>query len=87
VNEPLQFVSNVIELQPNKKYLLIFHGADDEAMQGAMDFLNGRGFHNIVGLSLGEGQSIDVIEAPGDAHIAAEEAQPDEVDSPFIGRA
>ncbi len=67
MNEPLQAVSTVIELKPDKKYLLVFKGDDIDA-----NMLNEISQHlrdmGIVNLSISIAQDIDmeVIEAPNE---------------------
>lgn len=60
----LKSVANVIELKPNKKYLLVFSGEEPVTMDD-MDRLIMRlkkeGITG-VGLALGKGQRLEVIE-------------------------
>lgn len=61
----LQFTSNVIQLEPDKKYLLVIRGMamnhyELERIHGA---LRARGITNLV-LSLPEEADLDVIEVP-----------------------
>jgi len=61
--KPLQFVSNVVELKPDKKYLLVFKGdIPVDQLNRALDTLRSEGFHG-VGIALREGQDLQVIEA------------------------
>lgn len=64
--EALKFVSNVIELKPDKKYLLIFKGnITVHQLNGVIDHLRAQGIHS-VGIAINDGQDIQVIEAPDD---------------------
>jgi hypothetical protein len=61
---PLQFVSNVIELKPGHKYLLVFKGDISQTqLDHAMARLRASGIES-VGLALIEGAELDVIEVP-----------------------
>ena len=63
MSEPLKAVSTVIELKPDKKYLFVCKGATPEAMRGLCDFLIEHGINGAC-IDLGEGQDLQVIEAP-----------------------
>jgi hypothetical protein len=61
---PLQAVSNVIELKPGHKYLLVFNGGISQTqLDHAMARLRASGIES-VGLALIEGAELDVIEVP-----------------------
>lgn len=60
-NEPLKAVSNVIELSPDKEYLLVFEGVGRDGMHRVLDHLKARGIRGF-GIALYEGQSLQVIE-------------------------
>ncbi len=56
--------SNVIELKPDKRYLLIFKGERISGeVSGIMDMLHDLGVRG-VGIILQPGQDVQVIEAP-----------------------
>lgn len=62
--EALKFVSNVIELKPDKKYLLVFKGnITAHQLNGVIDNLRAQDIHS-VGIAINDGQDIQVIEAP-----------------------
>lgn len=62
----LQFVSNVIELKPDKKYLLVFKGnITVDQVQSAIDILAAQDIHGI-GLAIDHGDDLQVIEAPAE---------------------
>jgi hypothetical protein len=60
--EGLQFVSNVIELKPDKKYLLLFKEINYHQITHLNDYLRSQGLHCICIGTLG--QDVHVIEAP-----------------------
>ncbi len=62
----LQAVSNVIELKPDKQYLLVFTGdhVNEENVRQVLGFLRVNGIRGI-GIGLTTGQELQVIEAPG----------------------
>lgn len=60
--EALQFVSNVIELKPDKKYLMIFDGLNYHQLNAINDVLRARGFDCLC-ITTFEGQEVKVIEA------------------------
>ncbi len=62
--QPLQAISNIIELKPDRKYLLVFKGNDmDLSMLHALDdVLKAAEIHCIsIALSAGEGGRIAVF--------------------------
>ena len=61
--QALQFVSNVIELKPDKKYLLVFHGVNPHMLGRVDSELRERGFHSLSIATYGD-QKLQVIEAP-----------------------
>jgi hypothetical protein len=62
--EDLLFVSNTIELKPDKKYLLVFKGnMTIDQLNRVLDYLRSHGIHG-VGIALHDGQELQVIEAP-----------------------
>jgi hypothetical protein len=62
----LKFVSNVIELKPNKKYLLVFKGnITVHQLNGVIDHLRAQDIHS-VGIAIHDDQDLQVIEAPDD---------------------
>lgn len=69
--EALQFVSNVIELKPDKKYLLAFKGLTHDQLDQIHEALRRRGYDCFC-IALYEGQELQVIEAP-----AKTEPEPD----------
>jgi hypothetical protein len=63
-HEALQFISNVIELKPDKKYLLVFKGNIPIAsLNRVLDHLRSRGI-NGVGVALYGEDELQVIEVP-----------------------
>lgn len=65
---PLEAVSNVIELKPDKRYLLVFRGLEGmKASQLAeiSERLSAIGMVNVC-LSMPEGSNLEVIEAPAE---------------------
>lgn len=64
--ESLKFVSNVIELKPDKRYLLVFKGnITVHHLNGIIDNLRAQGIHS-VGIAIHDDQELQVIEAPDD---------------------
>ena len=64
MDESLKFVSNVIELKPDRKYLLVFKGnVSIMEIDRAGRVLREQGF-DCISLSLGENVDMDVIEVP-----------------------
>lgn len=62
--EALKFVSNVIELKPNKKYLLIFKGLNNMYQLDQINkYLRAEGF-DCACISTPDDQDVQVIEAP-----------------------
>lgn len=61
--EALQFVSNVIELKPDKKYLLIFKGLNYHQLNQINEALRAHGFDSLC-ITTFEDQEVKVIEAP-----------------------
>lgn len=62
VREPLQAVSNVIELDPDKRYVFVFNGEFTENQLARIKVeLSKHGMHGVV-LGLWEGQALQVIE-------------------------
>lgn len=63
--EPLQAISNVIRLEPGKKYLLVFSGeqAETGTLRTVMAMLRQQGIIG-VGVALKRGQKLEVIEFP-----------------------
>ena len=71
---PLQATSNVIELKPGHKYLLVFKS--HTISQNAVEFFNGRlremGIQ-CVSMMLNKEQSVEVIEVPAEQQKAGDE--------------
>jgi hypothetical protein len=69
MNTELQAVSNVIEIKPGKKYLLVFkgEGVTDQALQRIVTGLRLEGIDS-VGVALDDGQELTVIEVPEGIH-------------------
>jgi hypothetical protein len=65
MNEPLKAVSNVIELKPDHKYLLVVSGENvtDASLQEITRMLNEQRIGGVI-IHLAKGQSLEVIEAP-----------------------
>lgn len=63
--EALQFVSNVIELKPDKKYLMVFDGITQHQLEHINEVLRARGFDCLC-ITTFEGQEVKVIEAPAE---------------------
>ena len=65
MSNELQAVSNVIELRPGKKYLLVFKGdgLSNEALKEVLTGLRAQGI-DTIGLALDDGQELTVIEVP-----------------------
>ncbi len=64
MDKPLKFVSNVIELKPNHKYLLVFKGdITRDQVDHATALLQARGIR-AVSLRIGSDDNVDVIEVP-----------------------
>lgn len=62
--EDLLFVSNTIELKPDKKYLLVFKGnMTIDQLNHVLEYLRSHGVHG-VGIALRNGEEVQVIEAP-----------------------
>lgn len=61
--EALKFVSNVIELKPNKKYLLIFKDTDHYTLDRVNKYLKIMGL-DCACISTPDNQDVQVIEAP-----------------------
>jgi hypothetical protein len=59
--EALQFVSNVIELKPDRKYLLVFNGLSMHQLNVVQDALRSHGFDCLC-LNLPKGDDLQVIE-------------------------
>jgi hypothetical protein len=59
----LQFVSNTIELKPDKKYLLIFKRITHYQLEQVNDYLRKQGF-DCTCISAPDGNDVQVIEAP-----------------------
>lgn len=69
VPAPLQATSNVIELQPHKRYLLVFKGEeiDDDAIQRALALLQDMGI-DALGIAVDRGLDLEIVAMPeGDA--------------------
>ncbi len=62
----LQFVSNVIEIRPDKKYLLVFEGdnVSHDELQAVFQRLYAAGFIGCLGIAIKSGTQLTVIEAP-----------------------
>ena len=59
--KPLEAVSNVIELKPDKKYLLVFIGATFDQVEQAKARLKASGIQG-VGIGLPDGVHLQVVE-------------------------
>ena len=65
-SEPLHAVSNVIELQPDKRYLLIFRGdVEAEEIEHMLTMLASLGIRSL-GIGRRRGQEIEVIALPAE---------------------
>ena len=61
---PLQAVSNVIELKPDKRYLLVFKGIlTVEQVESFLSVLKAQGI-TCLGVALGTDDELQVIEMP-----------------------
>jgi hypothetical protein len=65
VSNIIQAVNNVIELKPGHKYLLVFKGVTPEQMDHILHLLHSVGITG-VGIGLEDGESLDVVEVPGE---------------------
>lgn len=65
MSELLKAVSNVIELKPNHKYLLVLRGPEtrEEAHQELIHALQAQGVGGVM-VHITEGQSLDIVEVP-----------------------
>lgn len=61
--QALQFVSNVVELKADKKYLLVFKNIPFEVLERVSDMLHICGFDCFC-IALYDGDDLKVIEAP-----------------------
>lgn len=62
--EAIKFVSNAIELKPDKKYLLVFKGdITVHQLNGVIDHLRAQDVH-CLGIAIHDNQELQVIEAP-----------------------
>jgi hypothetical protein len=72
--DPLRAVSNVIELKPDRKYLLIFQGNfDRQAITELMRMLHMQGV-NGIGIALRTDEGVEVIEMPAQEQEAFQQA-------------
>ena len=77
MNEPLKAVSNVIELKPGHRYLLVFQGdITREQVEYALAMLEALHIPSI-GFALWDGVDLDVVEMPMDQHDALEVTVPE----------
>lgn len=61
--ESLKFVSNVIELKPDKKYLLVFKDTDGEVLDITSNALHRSGFDCFC-IAVSKDENLQIIEAP-----------------------
>ncbi len=59
-----QAVENVIELKPDKKYLLIFKGVTLTQLEAVIKRLRAEGITNCMGIAIQDGQEVQIVEAP-----------------------
>ena len=70
----LQAISNVIELKPDGKYLLVFKGDfTREQLAHALTMIKATGIQQIVAIVLHGEQELEVIEVPGVEKATLEE--------------
>jgi hypothetical protein len=84
--QPLQFVSNVIELKEGKKYLMIFHETDRWVLDRIEKVLYERGFDCLC-LGAYDGNEVQVIEAPANEALTINERRAAVGLSPLEGEA
>lgn len=63
MSEPLRATSNIIELKPDRKYLLVFSGeqVNDGLIRDLQHLLNEQRIGGVI-IGLAKGQSLDVVE-------------------------
>lgn len=67
MSNPLEAVSNAIELKPGRKYLLVFKGVTSIfEVEHAVELLRSQGIYSI-GISLDNDQDMQVIEVPNES--------------------
>jgi hypothetical protein len=77
MSEPLKAVSNVIELKPGHRYLLVFKGAiTREQVAYALALLEAMHIPSI-GFALWDGVGLDVVEAPMKEHDSLDVVAPE----------
>lgn len=65
MNISIKAVSNVVELKPEHKYLLVFKGAIPEDVHQVLQMIRAVGIV-CVGVGLDDGESVQIVEVPSE---------------------